>query len=767
MADLVRHDCVGASDEPSDITVPSLIRQRESGIRLAAGFETETQELLLDGLDAVAEGLEQAEPGNLLRDETMTIRLLMVALMAMALMACGSDPTPPIVAPTATPTPTPIPTSTSTATPSPTPFALAIPAPTTPFALAIPAPTSTPFASPTPAPTSTPTAEPKATPTPTAEDAARASLAIVLPWVEDPPDETHAKGAELLTGAWLKDESLTSAVAELPWLADGVHDDELAPLYRLQRFAGTDIKEILLPYQIPKNFNQGQPTTDPRQLDIDLLMYVAHDFRDDPNAAELLLGLSESVRELMADERSAHGLVSLAARDAGFALRAAGYASELRGDMRHYVLRKLGADAWDGARWRTGASWNRSYAIDRLTAQPWFTDGLTGAEAALITVLPSPREKDAYDYLLRTHYVQTQTISLPLAGAVNIWLLRDAPFPQNHDLFDRLASSARILEGLFNVPFPTNDLIALFVDRSRAGNSPISHATTHVKFTTDDYAIGTIPHEMAHYYFIRFPLWLVEGGADFGQTYIEDKQGVAPHESRLRQMETTLDYCKEDSGIENIMHFSQRPFFFDRGCAYYQGEELLLHLYAAIGEEAMRAALKELYLSSLDGIPTEEEIYDSFSRHAPAGSSEAFDAVYSLLHGFTDFKDIPDDHGDSISTATEITFDEGMLGVLDYRFDRDLFKFRAQEGQQYQISVAHDTLQPTSLWVYDNHGNGSVRVDIERGTWRTERTDEGIQALWTAPHQFSLNPDFHFFYAAVENYGGKTGAYTFTITLVE
>ena len=210
------------------------------------------------------------------------------------------------------------------------------------------------------------------------------------------------------------------------------------------------------------------------------------------------------------------------------------------------------------------------------------------------------------------------------------------------------------------------------------------------------------------------------------------------------------------------MHFAERPFFFDRNCAYYLGEELLLHLYAAIGEEAMGAALKDLYLSALDSRPTEEEIYDSFSRHAPAGSLGALNAAYSRLHGFTDFKDIPDDHGDSISTATELTFDEGIPGTLDYRFDRDLFKFRAREGQQYRISVTHGTLRPSSLWVYDSHGGGQGR-----GIRQTERTDGGVQALWTAPQRFSVNPDFHFFYAAVENYGGKTGPYTLTVTLEE
>ena len=571
----------------------------------------------------------------------------------------------------------------------------------------------------------------------------------------------------MLASAWLKDDALTSAVARLPWVEDGVHPDELTPLYRLQRFAGTDIKETLLPYQTPRNFNQGQALTDARELDIDLLLYMAHEFRNDPNAAELLTGLSESARELMADERSAHGLVQIAARDAGFAVRMADYASKLRGAMQHYVLRELGGAVWDGARWSTGASWNRSYAIDKLAAQPWFSDGLTSAEAALITVLPPPDDKDAYDHLLRTHYIQTQTISLPLAGAVNIWLVRDTPFTKSHDLFERIASSARILESLFNTPFPTSDIIARFVDESRAGNTPISHSTTHLTFTTGGYALGTIPHEMAHYYFSYFPLWLTEGGANFGHAYIEDKQGIMSYGGRLRQMEDDLNYCKQDSGIENIMHFTDHSGFFGRNCAYSLGEELLIQLYNTIGEDAVSAALKDLYLSTVDGLVAEEEIYNTFSKHTPASSSEAFNAIYALLHGFPGFKDIPDDHGDSISTATEITSDEGVSGMLDYRFDRDLFRFRAQEGRQYRIIVEHETLRPTSLWVYDRHGNGPGHMDVERGTWHTERTDDGIQALWTAPQQFSINPDFHFFYVAVENFAGESGPYTLTVAPAE
>ncbi len=107
------------------------------------------------------------------------ISLVSIALLTMALVACGDDPPPtptataaPVaLAPTATaePTATAAPTATPTATP--TPAATATPDPTataTPTPTAVPRATATPTATPTPTPTATATASPTATPTATA-----------------------------------------------------------------------------------------------------------------------------------------------------------------------------------------------------------------------------------------------------------------------------------------------------------------------------------------------------------------------------------------------------------------------------------------------------------------------------------------------------------------------------------------------------------------------------------------------------------------------
>ena len=90
-------------------------------------------------------------------------------------------------------------------------------------------------------------------------------------------------------------------------------------------------------------------------------------------------------------------------------------------------------------------------------------------------------------------------------------------------------------------------------------------------------------------------------------------------------------------------------------CNYSYGEFFFINLYETIGHDPFRAAFGDLYLLSLDvgrpmtedeiyqavlrlslgeGRPvTEDEIYQAFLRHTPADSVEAFQSVYSDLHG--------------------------------------------------------------------------------------------------------------------------------------
>ena len=179
-------------------------------------------------------------------------------------------------------------------------------------------------------------------------------------------------------------------------------------------------------------------------------------------------------------------------------------------------------------------------ALSKLGNQPWFADGLNDAEAALVTTLYSVagriqtgynnyrRIPELYDDLLENHHIQHKTVSLTLAGDVNIWVIESATPPAEEDLLTVIAETARIVEGLLGIPFPTTDIILLVLPSGHGIRG--SHMKTHmmlIRHAGKDVPVPFIPHETAHYYFELGPRWFREGGAQFIEGYINDQMGVA------------------------------------------------------------------------------------------------------------------------------------------------------------------------------------------------------------------------------------------------
>ena len=80
---------------------------------------------------------------------------------------------------------------------------------------------------------------------------------------------------------------------------------------------------------------------------------------------------------------------------------------------------------------------------DHLFAQPWYRDGLTAEETASIVPLPStiqnaPQQRilapGLYSSLVESNFVQRKTVTLPLAGQVNIWVFQNTPFSTGDDM---------------------------------------------------------------------------------------------------------------------------------------------------------------------------------------------------------------------------------------------------------------------------------------------------------------------------------------------
>ncbi len=110
-----------------------------------------------------------------------------------------------------------------------------------------------------------------------------------------------------------------------------------------------------------------------------------------------------------------------------------------------------------------------------------------------------------------------------------------------------------------------------------------------------------------------------------------------------------------------------------------------------------------------------------------------------------------DDHGDDPASATEIMFEQVVMGWIESALDFDYFAFRAEEGQNYWIIVDSYTLPDSAVGVYDSAGRKETWTDAYGDTQQSEFT-------WTAPSSGE-------YFLAMGSGDGNTGPYTFMIAI--
>ena len=601
------------------------------------------------------------------------------------------------------------------------------------------------------------------------QDIELAKVVAGLPWFADgiTTDEWPVLG--VLDSIASQDIELAQMVASLPWLGDDVTSLERETFYALSNIAS---KDIGLARTVARGSWFADSITDDEWLALDTLDSIAS---QDIELAQMVASLPWLGDDVTRSERDdLRNLNVIASQDIDLARVAvsppwfAAYVTEgWRGNPRSYLLKGLSRIASQGVD-----------AVDQLTAQPWFADGLNREEVAFVTTLGDVVSSSStlYHDLLQAHFTQTRTVSLRLAGDVNIWVFQKTPFPPGEDLLTVIEDTARMSEGLLGAPFPTTDIIFLVVDRSdkqyRIGSG---HFGTSMRLNRYPSGVWHLPHETAHYYFfnpIIGPRWLTEGGAEFIAAYFNHQTGVRDLADERARAFRANQSCVDIYLIENIRHLTlvltnNWEILHPSGCVYQMGENFLHSASMVMGEEALMSALGELHLlevgrdrHTVEGrIYVEERIYEVLLKHAPADRQEDFRDLYRELHGgaaaFAD-TDFVDDHGDEAIAATDIEVRKAVHGTLDYMFDFDYFLFQAQEGQKYQMKVNHQTLRSTSVGLYTPDG-----LTGENRRWQfRDLVSSGPRIVWTAPSSEE-------YYFAVHNFGGKTGAYTLEITPVE
>ena len=297
--------------------------------------------------------------------------------------------------------------------------------------------------------------------------------------------------------------------------------------------------------------------------------------------------------------------------------------------------------------------------LEELAEVPWFAYGVDDEEEALLQALPSIRHasRSLYDDLLHTWHTQSATISLPLAGVVDLWVFQPKAFPPGENVVEILEGAVRITEGFIGAPFPTTQVILLVpivgpeTDHGIGGGLHWGRFITvarHERLPSPITAMrGAIYHEVAHYYFGGGigPPWLVEGGAEFMFSYTSVQAGVmSPEEQELTHLNWVEAGCL-NQGMRNIQELNERQRASDSyiHCNYNLGGFFLLKMFETLGEEAMGGAIRELYLlSTSERRPvTEEEIYQTLLKHTPAHRQGRFRIMYRRWHGGS-FADEPD-----------------------------------------------------------------------------------------------------------------------------
>ncbi len=297
------------------------------------------------------------------------------------------------------------------------------------------------------------------------------------------------------------------------------------------------------------------------------------------------------------------------------------------GRLMRYVLTRV-----QEIRHRDPARWNH------LLSQTWLQDGLTEEEAALIVTLAGTagyQSEEIFQDLLQDGHVRSETISLPLAGEVDLFVVSSSKRDLMEDALEEMAFAIESMEGYMGTPWPTSDVIALQEFEFDWGPIPTGmNAGDHFVMRSSEAAL--IYHEVAHFYFNGLPLWLNEGAAEFLADYTEQLTGGAlpVGSSYFTYLGFITEICAPH-GWDNVQGWIENRPDELSFCPYMLGRVFLAGMHRALGNEVVVSALRELYGRSLDedSIITEEDIYRAFLTNTPSTQRDEFHYLYLNFHG--------------------------------------------------------------------------------------------------------------------------------------
>ena len=320
------------------------------------------------------------------------------------------------------------------------------------------------------------------------------------------------------------------------------------------------------------------------------------------------------------------------------------------------------------------------------------------------------------------------------------------------------------------VAFPADRVIMVSVVRDSDGHYDIGagqHGSGHIQVVRPESAPlreRVLFHELAHFYYNFFPIWLLEGGAEFMTTMVRERTGVESLAARGQVTAARVESNCYPAGFNNLYELDEKQGFYvsdgPDGCNYPFGEYFLIGLTELLGEDAVSAALRSLYLlihSDERGFPlTGKDIYLAFLNNTPADLTGDFRDLFRTVHGgpWVDaVVDVPDDYGDHAVSAADILVGQVVEGAMDHEFDIDAFAFDADEGVGYRIifetqkghDLGEDERSDFHLTLRTAEGGAQERL-------KSQGSRTGLDEGWTARQSGR-------YVLSVESAAGRIGIY--------
>ena len=417
----------------------------------------------------------------------------------------------------------------------------------------------------------------------------------------------------------------TPSPEDFPWVQDGLTGIERPTLFYLQELEGShpEIAQVVL------NFPWlADGITDDERATVSHIRALAD---QDTSLAMLLVGLPWMAGEIGRYERSVVRHLLFAAReDSNLATSIANLLSlegPLRGIHRDFVGSLRSVFQRDQGRY------------DILIGQPWLQDGLTEEEIALVVVLRSVvASEQLFGDFIEGGHVESETLSLDLAGEVNLFTVSRTPLRPGSDMLEGMRFGVDALEDFMGAPWPKTDVIALVEPELYPPSG--RNLGSYIELTNTSRIL--LYHELAHFYFGgNVPFWLSEGAAVFFSFYIPQLTGAESLLTVYDSVHNDIVSACAQHGITNVQEWnvawssqSGSPTQ-TQACAYKIGPRFLIGMYEYLSHEVVSSSMRELYRSSKStgSRTSEEQIYLSFLSNTPPPKQDDFHDLYLCLHG--------------------------------------------------------------------------------------------------------------------------------------